>query len=198
MNIIYSITNRTYSLFRGAIVLILGLALLIWPDYMLNTIVKLIASFLIVAGLVALYITASANKKDPNNNGNSLLSAFASVNIIVYLAFGLIIFLFPSFFVSILVFLFGAILLLLGISQLANLIISGKHIKISAYLYIVPILVTICGIVLFFQPFTAKNILTMFFGGCLACSGAVELLSAWILRKTQFSSDGKYIDSVNK
>ena len=198
MNIIYSITNRTYSVFRGAIVLILGLALLIWPDYMLNTIVKFIASFLIVAGLVALYFTARASKKEQNNNGNSLLSAFASVNIIVYLGFGLIIFLFPSFFVSILVFLFGAILLLLGISQLANLIISGKHIKISAYLYIVPILVTICGIVLFFQPFTAKNILTMFFGGCLACSGAVELLSAWMLRKTQFSPDGEYIDYLNK
>ena len=198
MNFIYSITNRTYSAFRGAVVLLLGLALLIWPDYMLNTIVKLIASFLIVAGLVALYFTARAKKQEQGNNEQSLLSSFASVNIIVYLSFGLVIFLFPGFFVSILVFLFGAILLLLGIGQLVNLAISGKHIKISPYLYIVPVLVTICGIVLFFQPFTAKNILTMFFGGCLACSGAVELLSAWILRKTQFSPDGKYIDSANR
>ncbi len=193
MNIIYSITNRTYSTIRGLLVLALGVALLLWPETMLNIIVKLIAAFLIAAGLVTLYFTNKTRKVEERQGEKSALSAFAILNIAVYLCFGIVIFLFPSFFVSILVFLFGAILLLLGIGQLANLIVSGRHTKVSGYLYIVPAVVTICGIILFFQPFTAKNVLTMFFGGCLAGYGAIEVLSAWMLRNVKFGKNGEVI-----
>lgn len=198
MHIIYSITNRTYSAVRGVLILALGLALLIWPDAMLNIIVKLIAAFLIAAGLVTLYFAQNKKEKEvqvPQDESKSLLSSFASLNIAVYLCFGILIFIFPSFFVSILVFLFGAILLLLGIGQLINLFVSARHTKLSGYMYIVPAVITICGIILFFQPFTAKNLLTMFFGGCLAGYGAVELVSSWMLRKVKFSKDGKFLES---
>ncbi len=195
MHIIYSITNRAYSAVRGLLVFILGLALLLWPEAMLNVIVKLIAAFLIAAGLVTLYFTSKTKQKEEKGGEKSVLSAFAILNIAVYLCFGIVIFLFPSFFVSILVFLFGAILLLLGIGQLVNLFISGRHAKVSGYLYIVPAVVTICGIILFFQPFTAKNVLTMFFGGCLAGYGLIEILSSWLLRKVKFGKDGQYLQS---
>ena len=193
MNVIYSITNRTYSVVRGILILALGVALLLWPESMLNIIVKLIAAFLIAAGLVTLYFTSSAKKEEEKRGEKSILSAFAILNIAVYLSFGILIFIFPSFFVSILVFLFGAILLLLGIGQLVNLFLSGRHTKLSGYLYIVPVVVTICGIILFFQPFTAKNVLTMFFGGCLAVYGVEEVLSSWMLRNVKFSSSGQYV-----
>ena len=65
-------------------------------------------------------------------------------------------------------------------------------------MYIVPAIITICGVILFFQPFTAKNVLTMFFGGCLAGYGAVELISSWVLRKVKFSKEGKFIEAPNK
>lgn len=190
MSIINSLTNRVYSAIRGALMLALGMALLIWPETMLNVIVKLIAAFLIAAGIVTLYFTREEKKnavQDDQKNG--FLKSFASLNVAVYLCFGILIFLFPSFFVSILVFLFGAILLLLGIGQLVNLFLSSRHTKLSGYMYIVPAVVTICGIILFFQPFTAKNVLTMFFGGCLAGYGAVELVSAWILRNVKIDSN---------
>lgn len=198
MHIIYSITNRTYSAVRGVLILALGLALLIWPDAMLNIIVKLIAAFLIAAGLVTLYFAQNKKEKEvqvPQDENKSFLSSFASLNIAVYLCFGILIFIFPSFFVSILVFLFGAILLLLGIGQLINLFVSARHTKLSGYMYIVPAVITICGIILFFQPFTAKNVLTMFFGGCLAGYGAVELISSWMLRNVKFSKEGKFVEA---
>ena len=58
-----------------------------------------------------------------------------------------------------------------------------------------PILVTLCGIILFFQPFTAKDVLTMFFGGCLAVYGIEELTASWILRKVKFGRDGKFVNA---
>ena len=198
MHFIYSITNRAYSAVRGVLILALGLALLIWPDSMLDIIVKLIAAFLIAAGLVTLYFTQSKKDKQTQvsaDENKGFLSLFATLNIAVYLCFGILIFVFPSFFVSILVFLFGAILLLLGLGQLFNLFVSARHAKLSGYMYIIPAVVTICGIILFFQPFTAKNVLTMFFGGCLAGYGAVELISSWVLRKVKFSKEGKFVEA---
>ncbi len=201
MNMIYTITNRTTSTIRGLLMLLLGLSLLIWPSSMLNLIVKIIAAFLIAIGSVTLYFNIKAQKEEEKEFGpnvkrqRDLLRSFASLNVAIYLFFGILIFVFPGFFVSILVFLFGAILLLLGLSQLINLFISNRHASLPAYFYIVPILVTLCGIILFFQPFTAKDVLTMFFGGCLAVYGVEELVSSWMLRKVKFGRDGKYVDA---
>lgn len=201
MHIIYTLTNRTYSVIRGIAFFLLGVALLFWPDSMLNLIVKIIAAFLIAIGLVSLYFNIRTDKEEEKeeaageNRNPDIFRTFATLNVAIYLFFGLLIFIFPGFFVSILVFLFGAILLLLGIGQLVNLFISGRHISMPVYFYIVPAIITICGIILFFQPFTAKNVLTMFFGGCVAGYGIVEIISAWMLRKIKFSRSGKYINS---
>jgi hypothetical protein len=35
----------------------------------------------------------------------------------------------------------------------------------------------------------------MFFGGCLAGYGAVELISSWVLRKVKFSKEGKFVEA---
>ena len=194
MNFIYTLTNRTYSMISGSIFLLLGIALLFWPVGMLNLIVKLIAAFLVATGIITLIFTLKARKDEQELTGEqSFFSTFAIVNIAVYIGFGLLIFIFPGFFVSILVFLFGAILLLLGIGQLVNLFISARHTKLAGYFYIVPIVVTICGVILFFQPFTAKNVLTMFFGACVAFYGLEEFISGWMLRKVKFGPDGKLL-----
>lgn len=203
MNLIYSMTNRRTSLIRGINMLLLGVALLIYPTAMLNVIVKVIAAFLIAIGSVTLYANLKAHIEEQQEMGperkrqRDILRTFASLNVALYLFFGVLIFLFPGFFVSILVFLFGAILLFLGLSQLVNLFISNRHAALPAYLYIVPVIITICGVILFFQPFTAKDVLTMFFGGCLVVGGVEELIAAWILRKVKFGKDGKYVSTVS-
>ena len=181
--------------------LALGLALLIWPASMLNLIVKIIAAFLIAIGAVTLFINIKAQNEEDKELGpnvkrqRDVLRSFASLNVAIYLFFGILIFVFPGFFVSILVFLFGAILLMLGLGQLINLFLSSRHTKLPVYFYIVPIIVTLCGIILFFQPFTAKDVLTMFFGGSLAVYGAEEIIASWLLRKVKFGRDGKYVNT---
>ncbi len=193
MGIIYSLTNRTNSIVRGVIFLILGIALLFWPANMLNLIVQLIAAFLIATGVVTLVFTLKAKSKEEADGQRSFISSFATVNVVVYICFGALIFIFPGFFVSILVFLFGVILLMLGLGQLANLFLSSRHTSMPAYFYIVPVIITICGIMLFFQPFTTKDVLTMFFGACVAMYGIEEIISGWMLRKVEFGKDGKFV-----
>lgn len=187
MSYIYSVTNRSYSAVRGVITLAFGMCLLLWPDFTAGLIVKIIAAFLLAAGIITLVFALNANGK--SEGGVSFLSI---LNICVYLIFGLLIFIFPGFFMGLIAFLFGAVLLIAGIGQIMNLYYSSKYTKLSGGLYIIPIIIIVCGTALFFSPKFSTQILTMIFGGAVALYGISEIVSAWQLRKVKFTKEGKF------
>lgn len=187
MNYVYSVTNRPYSAVRGVLTLAFGICLLLWPGFTAGLIVKIIAAFLLAAGVLTLIFALNANGK--SNGGVPFLSI---LNICVYLLFGLLIFLFPNFFLGLIAFLFGAVLLIAGIGQVANLYYSSKYAQISGGLYIIPIIIIVCGVALFFSPRYSTEALTMIFGGATALYGVSAILSAWQLRKVKFTKDGKF------
>ena len=193
MNIIYSITNRSSSRIRGIICSLLGLSLLIWPDGMLNFIVMILAALLIVISVVSLILMYKGNKKEIGG-GFTPLSYFAFAAMVISLIFGILIFAFPAFFTGILVLLFGLFLLLLGGSQITNMVVSSKYMKLPIWLYVFPVLITVCGIICFFQPFEAKTAITLFFGAVVMVYGIIEIISSVMLRKVRFGEDGKYIE----
>lgn len=177
MGVMYSFFSRTSSVVRGLLALALGVCLLLWPDRMAGLIVKVIAAFLLAVGMLTLVLAWRANREDKG------MPVFTMVNVGVNLVFGLLLFLFPNFFLGIIMFLFGAVLLFFGAGQLANLLRSRRYAAVPWGMYVVPALVTVCGIVLFFDPFSTVAVLTAFFGACLAVYGLSELYAAWRLRK---------------
>lgn len=195
MNYVYSITNRPYSAVRGIITLAFGLCLLLWPGFTAGLIVKIIAAFLLAAGVLTLIFALNANGKSGGR-----VPFFSILNICVYLLFGLLIFLFPGFFLGLIAFLFGAVLLIAGIGQIVNLYYSSKYAQISGGLYIIPIIVIVCGVALFFSPRYSTEVLTMIFGGATALYGISAIISAWQLRKIKFTKDGKFsapVEDIN-
>ncbi|MBO8429354.1 MAG: DUF308 domain-containing protein [Bacteroidetes bacterium] len=193
MNIIYSITNRTSSLIRGMIFFVLGILLLFWPDQMLNFIVKILAAVLIVISIVSLVLMYKGDRKVVGE-APSPLSYFAFAAMIVCLVFGVLVFAFPDFFTGIIVFLFGLLLILLGVAQITNMAVSSRYMKLPVWLYIFPVVIAACGIICFFKPFEARSAITVFFGAVVTLYGAVEIASSWMLRKIRFGEDGKYVE----
>ena len=187
MSYIYSVTNRTYSVVRGVITLIFGACLLLWPDFTAGLIVKIIAAFMLAAGILTLVFALNANGR--SEGGIPFMSI---VNICVYLILGLLIFLFPNFFLSLIAFVFGAVLLFAGIGQLVNLYQSSKYAAIPGGLYIIPVLITVCGVALFFSPGFSTRVLTMVFGAAIALYGISEIVSGWKLRRIKFTKEGKF------
>ena len=102
---------------------------------------------------------------------------------IVYVLFGLLVFLFPGFFLSLIAFLFGGVLLIAGLSQVIGLYQSSKYAPVGGGMYIVPVAITVCGIALFFSPRASTEMLTMIFGAAVALYGISELVAVWKLRK---------------
>lgn len=178
MGLGFYVTNRTSSVARGVLTLLLGVCLLVWPGFTSGLIVKLIAGFLLAIGVVTLVSAMMAASKT-----KSAIPVLVALNVAVYLLFGLLVFLFPGFFLSLIAFLFGGVLLIAGLSQVIGLYQSSKYAPVGGGMYIVPVAITVCGIALFFSPRASTEMLTMIFGGAVALYGISELVAVWKLRK---------------
>ena len=183
MGLEFYVTNRTSSVARGVLTLVLGVCLLIWPGFTSGLIVKLIAGFLLAIGVVTLVSAMMAASRT-----KSAIPVLVALNVAVYLIFGLLVFLFPGFFLSLIAFLFGGVLLIAGLSQIIGLYQSSKYAPVGGGMYIVPVAITICGIALFFSPRASTEMLTMIFGGAVALYGISELAAVWKLRKGKASA----------
>lgn len=173
----FYVTNRTSSVVRGVLTLLFGGCLLIWPGFTAGLIVKLIAGVLVAIGAVTLLSAVRAASQT-----NSAIPVLVALNVGVYLIFGLLVFLFPNFFLSLIAFLFGGVLLVAGLSQVIGLYQGSKYAPVGGGMYIVPVAITICGIALFFSPRASTEMLTMIFGGAVALYGISELVAVWKLR----------------
>lgn len=180
MSVFYVASNKTYSIARGLITLLVGVCFLIWPGSIAPFIVKIIAAFLLAIGLISLIF--ALNSKPQGKSGGFL----PIMNVIVYLVLGLLIFIFPNFFLNLLAFLFGIVMLLAGISQIANLYSGRKYVQVSGGLYIIPIIITVCGLVLLFSPGATIEFLTILFGVSLVLYGVSEFAQAWQFRNVSY------------
>lgn len=167
--------DRSYGYSRAVLAAILGIVLIIWPGTAVRTIIIVIGAVLMLLGAVSLIFS----KKPEEGQNRSLLS----LNGMASLIFGLILVIFPTFFAGIIMFLFGAILLIVGVSEVANLISVRRETKAPASLFLGPIITTACGIVIFFNPFSTIEWLFIFFGISLLVYAFTEFLSTKKIRK---------------
>lgn len=167
--------DRSYGYSRAVLAAILGIVLIIWPGTAVRTIIIVIGAVLMLLGAVSLIFS----KKPEEGQNRSLLS----LNGMASLIFGLILVIFPTFFAGIIMFLFGAILLIVGVSEVANLISVRRETKAPASLFLGPVITTACGIVIFFNPFSTIEWLFIFFGISLLIYALTEFLSTKKIRK---------------
>ena len=163
--------------FKAISSIVLGLCLLFWPDFALAIIVKIIAAFLVLVGIITFVIAVNARSKTGG------ISVWSAINTCASIILGLFIFLFPTFFIEFLTFLFGAILIFAGIVQLSVLFGFSKQAPVSGVLYIIPILIIICGLLFFFMPDLSSQLVTMIFGGAILLFGISEIISGRELSK---------------
>ena len=143
--------------YNSIIAFVAGLILIIWPEIIKEYIVLIIGGLILSVGVASLIYYFI--EKEKGNVSNILL-----LNAAVDSLFGLILLIFPKFFVGLVMFLFGIVLLLFGISRLVKLIQASKVLDLHWGLYLVPSLTTLAGVLLFFYPNRTGNLLFIIFG----------------------------------
>ena len=175
MRVVYSYSNRGYSILRGVAALLVGIALISWPETAIRTLLLFLGCVFIMTGAFSLVSILRMQRK--SNTGD-----FLSINGIITLLIGVLLVAFPDFFVNFVMFFFGSILVIIGGIQFFSLL-SMPGGSVSPLQYIAPVLIFLSGVIIFVNPFKAAGTIFLFFGLIIAFYGITELYNAWKFKK---------------
>ena len=183
MSISNFVTNRTNSVIRGSVALALGLILALWPDFVSKSIVYILGGCLILSGIVAGVVSyRQARQARVSGRSVSYFTFMGAGNLI----FGLLLVLFPSFFLDVLMYLLAALVLIFSIVQMMSVYYTSRISRVSPYLYVIPGLLIIASLVVFFNPFESLNAIMIFCGIMIMIYAIAELAEAWAFRNVKF------------
>ena len=182
--------DRSYGYARAIIALAGGLILVIWPEAVKNSIMIILGALILAVGLVSLIMSYTGKwkkEKVPLLLLNSIVDiAFGLVLIIFpdfFIAFGLVLIIFPDFFMSVIFFVFGLILLIFGLGEIISLFRTAKAVRVPWPLYIGPLITLILGVIMFFNPSWVSNALFVVFGAALLLYSVSEFASTYTIRR---------------
>ncbi len=82
----------------------------------------------------------------------------------------------PEFFISILMYVLGALLVLGGVNQLVNFMAVRSYMHVPAGMYVLPLLILAAGVVVLFNPFEAAEVPFIFLGASAVVYSLTDLL----------------------
>ena len=159
------------SVLRCIFAIVLGLVLVLWPEAAVTYLVITIGICFIIPGLFSLlnYFTREKVEGEP--------SPMFPIDGAGSILFGAWLVIMPQFFVSILMYVLGALLVLAGAQQLISLVSARKWSTVSYVFYIIPSLILITGIMILAYPFGAAANTFVIFGVACLIYGISELIN---------------------
>ena len=176
MRIVYTTGSYKRKVVSSVITIALGVVLVVWPTEVLNYMVKLIGAVFFVIGAVSL-VMSWQNREERAAMG---LSSFSGIGSIIL---GVVLWAMSDFFTSMLMWLFGLLLLVAGVGQLVTLLSARRMGELPGVAYVFPIVILIAGLVSFLDPFSAKESLVMFFGCVVIFAGVTNLINQYSINK---------------
>lgn len=139
-----------YFILRSVFAIAIGLLLVFWPETAINYLVITIGILFFIPGLISI-IVYFTRKKEVAEKYVFPIAGLGS------LLFGIWLMIMPDFFVQILMYILGFVLVLGGIQQIVSLISARKWYKISIGYYIIPVLILLAGLIVLLNPFSVAS-----------------------------------------
>lgn len=146
--------NFNYYALSSICALIIGVLLVVWPDVAVRYLVITIGVLFMLPGLVGIF-SYFATLRQIREAGGKPFVPIAGIGSAI-LGFWLIIM--PDFFITILMYLLGVLLVMAGLTQLFNFISVRKFTNVPFIMYVVPVLVLAAGMVVLINPFQVANV----------------------------------------
>lgn len=142
-----------YAAISSICALVIGILLVVWPEVAVNYLVITIGALFFLPGVLGVFAYfMSSRNQDAQSRPMFPIVALGSALL------GLWLMVMPAFFVGILMYLLGALLVLGGLNQLIRLIAVRHQVHVPAILYVIPVLVLASGLLILFNPFEAANV----------------------------------------
>ena len=168
------------GILRGVLAIILGVVLVMWPEAAIIYMIMVIGACFLLPGIYSIVGYFLRNKE------NEVTSPMFPLDGLGSLLLGAWLLIMPHFFVNILMYLLGAVLVLAGIQQIATLIRARKWSIVPYGFYVLPSLVLLVGILILVYPMDVMaNTLTVF-GVATLFYGVNELINWYKFRKRDY------------
>lgn len=165
------------AILRSVFAIALGLVMIVWPEAAITYLVITIGILFILPGLFSIlgYFT---RPKDPNGD-NPMFPIEGAGSVLL----GAWLVIMPTFFVNILMYVLGALLIIAGTQQIISLVSARKWSTVPFGFYLMPTLILITGIMIIAYPFGAAANTFIIFGIAILFYGACELINWYKFRK---------------
>lgn len=165
------------SVLRCVFAIVLGFILIVWPEAAVTYLVILIGICFIIPGIFSLLSYFTRPKTEGEATPMFPIEGAGSI------IFGVWLVVMPHFFVNILMYLLGALLIIAGVQQIMSLVSARKWSLVPFGFYVVPVLILIVGVAILAYPFSAAANTFVIFGiGCLFY-GVSELINWYRFRR---------------
>lgn len=160
--------TMNYSVIRGICAIIMGVLLVAWPEAAIVYLVIAIGAMFLVPSLFSLvgYFV----------KGRQMGMMFPIISL-GSLLFGLWLMISPAFFVGILMYVLGAVLVFAGISQIVQLVNARGWTQVPVGYYIMPILILLAGLIVLLNPFAAAAIPFIILGVSSIVYGVTDIIN---------------------
>ena len=165
-----------YGIMRCVSAIAIGLLLMVWPEAAIIYLVIAIGAMFFLPSLFSLVGYFMKGRQ---------LGMYFPIISLGSLLFGLWLMVSPAFFVGILMYVLGVVLVFAGISQIANLLNARSHTVVPLGYYIMPVLILLAGIVVLANPFAAASVPFIILGVSSAVYGITELINIYKFRKKE-------------
>lgn len=165
------------SVLRSAFAMILGFVLVLWPEAAVTYLVITIGVCFIIPGIFSLlnYFTRERVEGEP--------SPMFPIDGAGSILFGAWLVIMPEFFVNILMYILGALLVIAGIQQIAMLVSARKWSTVPFGFYVMPALILLTGIMIIAYPFGVAANTFVIFGVACIFYGMIELINWYKFRQ---------------
>lgn len=164
------------AVLRSISAILLGLILMFWPGVAISYLVILIGVLFLIPGVLSMIAYFSGKKKEAGARSFPIDSLGSII-------LGLWMIMKPAFFVSILMYVLGALFILAGIQQILALNAARKFNSVPAVLFIIPALILISGMVIIGNPFGAAATAFIFLGAVSVFYGVTEWIGWYKFKK---------------
>ena len=173
------------SVFRALCAILVGALLIKFPDNTVKSITVAIGALFLLSGIISC-VTYFWTKRHTNEykiydkEGRQIAGeqpAFPIVGVGSTI-FGTILALSPTAFVSMLMYIIGAILILGAINQFMNLINGRRYGRISLWYWVMPSIILLMGLYAVVKPVEQLAMAMLLLGWCMLLYGVTELINA--------------------
>ena len=169
--LIFGYRHSSSGYVRASIAILLGLLLMVFPNWFSY----IVGGVILLVGIVS--IVQAFNMRGMRVIVTSLVSA--SITTVI----GLLIVIHPNGFPGVIVFFLGLLLAAFGLYQLFSLLVIRKVVSVPVYDYILSSVSAGAGLVMVFFPDKTSKLLLIFLGAAILVYGVSTLLATARIRE---------------